>query len=1001
MNPRPDLLELGTAIADGAPVDWDAASQRLGPASHAIVRRLQLVDRIARAHASLPASSVSASAVHTGVPSPSNRAPESADAPIRWGPLTILERIGRGTFGDVYRAHDSRLDRPVALKLVRRRERNAPTLESAVIEEGRLLARVHHPNIVTIYGAERIDGRVGLWMEYIDGHTLEDELRERGPLQAREVAAIGIDLCRALHAMHEAGLVHRDVKAQNVMRDRTGRVIVTDFGAGHELVLAGDVSRELAGTPLYLAPDVLNGQPASAVSDLYSAGVLLYHLATGSFPVRAATIPALRDAHAQGVVPTQQARSDVPPALAAIIDRAIASDPSARYATAADLERALTALVTPPLSRWRPLGIAAAIVMTLGAVTAIGTWSSRGSTAAARLNFQPRDLVLVARFENRTANPIFDGALEYALERELTSSDVVGLVPHERVEDTLGLMKRPPDIVVDHAIGREVCVRDGHIKALLTGRVEQFGTTYVLTAQLVDPADDAVVATIEEEANGDHAILPALRREGARVRLALGEHRDRIKGSGDVEPATTQSLKAFQLYNESYQLGRARKWPAALAVARQVVAEDRDFGSAWIWLAWCTRNAELGDTTTGLESQEVLRVRETYRPFLERAVALADSAVPWERHWILGSSHTLLGDDRAAVPAYEALLKLLPDHFFAANNLAGALERLNRPAEALQAWKFIADQRPNLLDANYRYAWDLVRRERNVQEARPYVDRVRRLLPADGKPDDYRHLWLKWLPTYERWDAGDVAGVLEALQTEEAAVGRHGGAISQPEAYAIGLFYQALGRVRDARRWLTGTSIRGDGRALNSAWLAVAQGDRDAAREAVARIVGAPGRPAMTISVNDRSRAQKFIDHPPSDTPVDRAFVAIGRGGLLVADGRPDEAIPYLQRAMTALQPTRFHDYYIACEWLADAYGQTKRPADSIAALETCAQERPRYDGVFFSSPLFWMHLQLTLADSYRATGRLPEAQRIERDLRRRLAVADADYLLMRLLNNR
>jgi serine/threonine-protein kinase len=498
--------------------------------------------------------------------------------------LTIIERIGRGTFGDVYRARDSSLDRPVALKLLRRPEWNARTLESAVIEEGRLLARVRHSNVVTVYGAERIDGVVGLWMEFIDGHTLEEDLRERGPLPSREVAAIGVDLCRALYAMHEAGLVHRDVKAQNVMRDRSGRLVVTDLGAGHELVLAEEASPELAGTPLYLAPELLNGQPASPATDVYSAGVLLYHLATGSFPVRAATIPALREAHARGAVPTRTARREISVALAAIIDQAIATDPSARYATAAELERALAAWLRTPASRWRRLGIAAALVAALGAATAIATWKGHGLTAAGRLDFKPRDLVLIARFENRTTNPVLDGAIEYALERELTSSEIVGLVPHERVEDTLQLMKRPPDTVVDHAIGREVCVRDGHIKALLTGRVEKFGTTYVLIAQLVDPADDAVVATIEEEANGEQAILPALRRQGARVRVALGEQRHRIKGSGEVEPATTGSLRAFQLYNESYQLGRAQKWPAALAVAdkslRTILTLVRD-GSGW------------------------------------------------------------------------------------------------------------------------------------------------------------------------------------------------------------------------------------------------------------------------------------------------------------------------------------------------------------------------------------------------------------------------------------
>ena len=146
----------------------------------------------------------------------------------------MLERVGEGAFGEVYRAWDTRLDREVALKLLRRQDWSHAGDASAVIDEGRMLAQVRHPNVVTVHGADRIAGRVGLWMEFIHGRTLEQLLHERGPFGAGEATLIGLDVCRALSAVHRAGLLHRDIKAQNVMREDGGRIVLMDFGTGLE-----------------------------------------------------------------------------------------------------------------------------------------------------------------------------------------------------------------------------------------------------------------------------------------------------------------------------------------------------------------------------------------------------------------------------------------------------------------------------------------------------------------------------------------------------------------------------------------------------------------------------------------------------------------------------------------------------------------------------------------------------------------------------------------------
>jgi serine/threonine-protein kinase len=240
-----------------------------------------------------------------------------------WGPLILVERIAGGAYGDVYRARDPHLDREVALKLLRSDPAGPVAPAQGTVGEARLLARVRHRHVVTVYGADRFDGRVGLWMEFIHGRTLGRELHERGPLSAQEATVIGLDVCGGLAAIHQAGLVHRDIKAENVMREVGGRIVLMDLGAGREQADRAEAwSAGLAGTPVYAAPEVLAGQPATPSSDIYGLGVLLYQLVTGSYPVVAPTIEALRDAHRSGQRrPLRDARPDLPGTFVATIGR--------------------------------------------------------------------------------------------------------------------------------------------------------------------------------------------------------------------------------------------------------------------------------------------------------------------------------------------------------------------------------------------------------------------------------------------------------------------------------------------------------------------------------------------------------------------------------------------------------------------------------------------------------------------------------------------------------
>jgi len=365
------LLSVADAVLDARPIDWAEVARHAPVDQRALIAGLQSISSITAFH--LDSTIATSADIETGDD-------DAGHDGSTWGPFTLTERIGRGRFGDVYRALDPRLDRPVALKLLKRSIRESDDSDSAVIDEGRLMARVRHPSVMTVYGAERIDGRVGLWMELIEGRTLEEELRERGPMAWREAGRIGIALCEALDAVHDAGLLHRDLKAQNVLHEASGRIVLADFGAGRALVTDPPDQVDVAGTPLYLAPEVFAGRHADVTSDVYSLGVLIFHLLTGSYPVRGRNIADVREAHHQGRRSSlREAHSRVPATFAAAVDRALAVDPADRHLTAdafrIALERGLIEPETP--RRLLRLAVVAGVTLSVAAVLAIALVSRR------------------------------------------------------------------------------------------------------------------------------------------------------------------------------------------------------------------------------------------------------------------------------------------------------------------------------------------------------------------------------------------------------------------------------------------------------------------------------------------------------------------------------------------------------------------------------------------------------------------------------------------------
>lgn len=339
------LRDVAEAIADGKAVDWGTQTPTSRDETLRI-DRLRLVQRVANAYHD----------VHHN-PAPEYEAPPpeatTATPPIEeqtplfmWGPLRVLEAIGKGAFAEVFRAYDPALRLEVALKLQRCDVPLSGAARARFIDEARALARVRHDHVVTVHGVDIHDNRIGIWTDLVRGETLAAHVDKHGPFSTDEVVCIGMNLCSALAALHAVDLVHRDLKPTNVMRDRGGHILLMDFGSACAATPSTPSDRHsVTGTPLTTAPEVLlHGAAPHPSQDVYGLGVLLYWILSGRYPVEASSLEELVHKHERGAMrPLLDARPDVTPAVVPVIERALAPRPGDRFASAGEMQRALAA----------------------------------------------------------------------------------------------------------------------------------------------------------------------------------------------------------------------------------------------------------------------------------------------------------------------------------------------------------------------------------------------------------------------------------------------------------------------------------------------------------------------------------------------------------------------------------------------------------------------------------------------------------------------------------
>ncbi len=679
-NPNDATLSWALSISDGGQIH--SLSTPDGPVDPELVSELEVIGRIAEYHRFQR----------------TQNAPTSDSKP--WGPLEILDLLGAGGFGEVYRAWDPGLEREVALKLLPEGSRK-PSRRDSILNEGRLLARLRHRNVVTVFGIAEYSGRIGLWMELIQGQTLGSLVRERGPLGFREAAGIAADVCLALAAVHQAGLIHRDVKAENVMREEGGRIVLMDLGLGQSPVARGessDPARALAGTPLYLAPEMFRGASASPQSDIYALGVLIYHLVSGSFPVVGEDLVQLAVRHQEGRRRLlHDVRPDLPREFVQVVERMLQPDPAKRFRSVGEIlqgledSQVLAQTRSGQARRRQPPLVLTALLATLivlvgGTTVFVATERSDllsllGLSETGTHTEPAAKHLVVLPFTNVGGDPsqqlLIDGLAE-----TLTSK----LTQMEGLQQSLWVV---PFFEVAHL--PNATVEDARkafgINLAVTGSFQQVGTLARLTLNLVDARDlrqlrSSIIdlskagdlANQQDRVAAELARLVGLEVDPPELETALG--------------STVSAPRGYELYLEARgRLLRAKSiqdYQQTIDLFQQSLAEDPGFALAESGLAeayWRTYKLT-NDTTFASKADDASR----------RAVDL-EKNLP-ETQVIRGMVQAGLGHPKSAVGILKQALQLDPRNADALRELARAYEELGDLTQAESTYRDAIKIRP-------------------------------------------------------------------------------------------------------------------------------------------------------------------------------------------------------------------------------------------------------------------------------------------------------------------
>ncbi len=611
----------------------------------------------------------------------------------------ILEKLGEGGMGVVYKAYDSRLERPVALKFLPDEYAGDPVLRQRFLREARAASALNHPNICTVYEIGDDDGQIFLAMEFLDGETLKDLVR-RGPVSYLKLLDIAEDVADGLEAAHQAGVIHRDIKLANIFVTKNGTAKVLDFGLAKKTeqeskAAAGSDGRgdeshltsglAALGTAAYMSPEQALGRPLDQRTDLFSFGIVLYEMATGRAPFHGDTTGVLFLSILQETpAAPRDLNPDVPDGLQKIIQRCLEKDRELRYGSAAQirgeleelhasaagqsssshaLQAATDSKPTPIFGgltsnwgiakepdsdtgrprRWFwPLGGTSAIAIAL-LIAGIVYMQSRKAHS-----FTAQDKVVVAEFINTTDNAIFDGTLRQALATDLGQSPFMYVVSDRAISTSLKQMAKPVNERLSRDVAREVCLRTNS-RAYVAGSIEQDGQQYRIELEALNCETNASIANSQAKATSRDGVIAAVGNAGQQLRRELGESLPSIQqNERPLIEATTSSLEALQAFTKGQSVRQQQGDEAGLPYVKKAVELDPNFAQAYAVLGTIYQNlAQVGLAneayTTAYQLRNRVDQRERYfieSTYFEAVTGEAAKARQTAEAWI----HDFPGD---------------------------------------------------------------------------------------------------------------------------------------------------------------------------------------------------------------------------------------------------------------------------------------------------------------------------------------------------------------------